>query len=116
MDQVFIKDLIVQGILGIDDCERITPQPIIINAILYTDLHSAAKSDDISDCVDYRILSEELVKHTQQAERFTVEALANDLAMLCLHQPNVQKVFIRVEKPEALPYAKSVGVEIERNR
>lgn len=116
MDRVFIKDLVVHGILGIDEYERKTHQPIIINAVLYTEIGSAAKSDDIRDCVDYRILSEELEKHTQQAERYTVEALANDLAMLCLQNPKIQKVIIRVDKPEALPNVKSVGVEIERTR
>ena len=46
----------------------------------------------------------------------TVEALANELAKLCLEDKNVQRVIVRVEKPGAVRFAESVGVEIERNR
>jgi dihydroneopterin aldolase len=45
-----------------------------------------------------------------------VEALANDLAKLCLEEKNVQKVVVRVEKPGAVRFAESVGVEVERSR
>ncbi|MBE3043071.1 dihydroneopterin aldolase, partial [Candidatus Bathyarchaeota archaeon] len=45
---------------------------------------------------------------------FTVEALAEDIARLCLRRPGVQKVAVKVEKPGAVTGAESVGVEIER--
>jgi dihydroneopterin aldolase len=45
-----------------------------------------------------------------------VEALANDLAKLCLEDPSVKKAVVRVEKPGAVRFAKSVGVEVERSR
>ena len=48
--------------------------------------------------------------------RRTVEALVNDLALLCLEDPTVQGVRIRVEKPGAVRFSRSVGVEIERFR
>jgi dihydroneopterin aldolase len=57
-----------------------------------------------------------LQAHTETAARLTVEALANDLAKICLDLPLVKKVIVRVEKPGAVRFAKSVGVEIERKR
>jgi dihydroneopterin aldolase len=54
--------------------------------------------------------------HAESAGRLTVEALATDLARLCLQEPGVQKVRVRVEKPGAVRFARSVGVEIERTR
>jgi dihydroneopterin aldolase len=45
-----------------------------------------------------------------------VEALANDLAKICLEEKGVQTVIVRVEKPGAVRFAESVGVEIERSR
>jgi dihydroneopterin aldolase len=33
---------------------------------------------------------------------------------LCLEEPRVEKVWVRVEKPGAVRFSKSVGVEIER--
>ena len=46
----------------------------------------------------------------------TVEALANDLAKVCLQEDGVQTVIVRVEKPGAVRFAESVGVEIERSK
>jgi FolB domain-containing protein len=116
MDQVFIVDLIARGIIGIDDWERGNPQEMRINITLFADLHAAGASDDLRKSVDYRAVAEKVRAYAETARRLTVEALAADLADLCLQEPGVQKVRVRVEKPGALPYCRSVGVEIERAR
>ena len=41
MDKVIIKDLLVRGIIGINDWERNRAQDILINIILFTDTHRA---------------------------------------------------------------------------
>ena len=114
MDQVFIKDLIARGIIGVNDWEREQPQEILINIVLFTDLHQAGQSDDLHDSVDYRSVAKKVRAHAETARRLTVEALATDLAQLCLEEPGVEKVRIRVEKPGAVRFSRSVGVEIER--
>jgi FolB domain-containing protein len=114
MDQVFITDLVARGILGINDSEREKPQEILINIILFADQSKAGKSDDIQDCINYRTVAKKVMAHAETAHRFTAEALAVDLARLCLEQAGVVKVRVRVEKPGAVRFAKSVGVEIER--
>ena len=114
MDKIFLKDLLVRGIIGIHDWEREKPQDILINITAFTDTSRAAETDDLTDCVDYRALAKKVQAHAETAARFTVEALANDLAKLCLEQKGIKKVIVRVEKPGAVRFAKSVGVEIER--
>ena len=116
MDKTFIKDLLVRGIIGIRDWEREKPQDILINITVFTDISRAAETDNIADCVDYSALSKKVQAHAESAKRLTVEALANDLAKLCLEQKSINKVIVRVEKPGAVRFAKSVGVEIERSR
>lgn len=116
MDQVFITDLVARGIIGINDWEREKPQEILINIVLYADLTRAGESDDIADCVNYRTVAKKALLHAESAKRFTVEALAADLAKICLEIPRVQKARIRVEKPGASRFARSVGVEIERSK
>lgn len=116
MDKVIIKDLVARGVIGVNDWEREIAQDILINIIAYTDTRRAAETDAIEDCVNYRTLAKKAQAHAESAARFTVEALANDLARLCLGEKNVQKVLVRVEKPGAVRFAKSVGVEIERSR
>jgi dihydroneopterin aldolase len=44
------------------------------------------------------------------------EALADAVAELCLGQQGVRQVDVRVEKPNALRFARSVAVEITRKR
>ncbi len=116
MDKVIIKDLLVRGIIGVNDWERKRAQDILINVTLFTDTHRAGETDSIVDCVNYSTMSKRLQAHAESAERLTVEALANDLAKLCLEDKAVQRVILRVEKPGAVRFARSVGVEIERSR
>lgn len=116
MDQIFISDLVARGIIGINDWERKNPQEILINLVIFGDMSKAGKSDDIRDCINYRTVAKKALKHAESAQRFTVEALAADLADLCLEEPGVQKVRVRVEKPGAVRFSRSVGVEIEREK
>ncbi|NLA93214.1 MAG: 2-amino-4-hydroxy-6-hydroxymethyldihydropteridine diphosphokinase [Spirochaetales bacterium] len=116
MDKIFIRDLAVNAIIGINDWERVQEQPILINVTLFGDISAVGSSDNLEEGVNYRTVAKKLIAHTQSAQRFTVEALATDLARLCLEEEGVQKVTMRVEKPGAVRYSESVGVEIERTR
>jgi FolB domain-containing protein len=116
MDQIVIKDLVARGIIGINDWEREKAQEILINIVLFADLKKAGLSDDLHDSVDYRSIAKKALAHAESARRLTVEALAADIARLCLEDPNVQTARVRVEKPGAVRFAGSVGVEIERSR
>ena len=116
MDQVIIKDLVARGIIGLNDWEREKPQEILINIVLFADLRKAGVSDAIQDSVNYRTVAKRVLAHAESAQRQTVEALAADLARICLDEPGVQKVRVRVEKPGAVRFSSSVGVEIERTR
>jgi FolB domain-containing protein len=113
-DRIEIKDLLLRGIVGVNDWERGQPQDILINITLFTDLRRAGASDDIEDTVNYRSLTKEVIQLVESSRRFTVEALAADVARACLEQPGAERVRVRLEKPGALRFARSVGVEIER--
>ena len=116
MDKVIIKNLLARGIIGVNDWERKRAQNILINITLFTDTRRAAETDNIEDCVNYSTTSKKVFAHAESANRETVEALANDLAKICLEEKGVHRVIVRVEKPGAVRFAESVGVEIERSR
>jgi FolB domain-containing protein len=116
MDQIFIKDLLVRGIIGISERERAQPQDILINITLFADTKPGARSDNIDDCVNYRTVTKKVYAYVEKAQRFTVEALTADVAEICLKEPNVEGVRVRVEKPGAVRFSRSVGVEIERQK
>jgi len=116
MDQIIIKNLVARGIIGLNDWERDKPQEILINIILFTDLTEAGVTDSIKNSVNYRSVAKKVILHAESANRFTVEALAADIVRICLEEPAVQKVRVRVEKPGAVRFTESVGVEIERDK
>ena len=114
MDQIIIKDLVARGILGLNDWEREKPQEILINITVFADITKAGETDDISHSVNYRTIAKKALAHAETAGRLTVEALALDIVKICLAQPGAQKARVRVEKPGAVRFSDSVGVEIER--
>jgi FolB domain-containing protein len=116
MDKVIIKNLTARGIIGVNDWEREKPQEILINIILFGDLRKPGKTDDVEDSINYRTVAKQAQKLAETCERLTVEALAADIAAVCLQLDSVQRAVVRVEKPGAVRFAESVGVEIERSR
>ncbi len=113
-DQILIKDLLLRGIIGINDWEREKRQDILINITLTGDLSNAGKSDAIKDTINYRTVTKKVIDLVENGKPYTVEHLATEIAKLCLAAEGVESARVRVEKPGALRFARSVGVEIER--
>ncbi|MFH1523553.1 MAG: dihydroneopterin aldolase [Chloroflexota bacterium] len=116
MDKIFITNLLVRAIIGVNEQERVSPQDVLVNVTVFTDTHLPAQSDNIADCVNYADLTKKIRMLAEKAQRFTIEALAEDIAALCLDTSKVMGVTVRVEKPGAVTGAESVGVEIHRER
>lgn len=116
MDRILISDLLVRCIIGIGDDERKNKQDVVINLSLSVDLRKAGKSDSIRDAVDYAVLKKQIVAMAEGSQFFLVEALAEKIAEICLAYPAIRQARVRVEKPGALRFARSVGVEITRDR
>jgi len=114
MDKIILKNIHLNGIIGVYDWERSLPQEIIVNLTLFTDIRKAGQSDNIEDCVDYDVLTQKIRAHVETAGRMTIEALAEDLAKICLNEKGVESVVVRVEKPGAMASVESAGVEIQR--
>ena len=116
LDKIYIRDLLLRCIIGVHDWEREKRQDVIINIILYTDLRSASISDNINDTVDYKYIKQKVVDMVESSSFMLVESLAEKIAEICLENSKVKKVKVSVDKMGALRYAKSVGVEIKRER
>ena len=115
-DQIHIKDLLLRTIIGINDEERRNRQNVLINITLSADLRPAGVSDQIADAVNYRTITKQIIAMVEAARFFTVEKLAAEIAHICLADARVEAAQVRVEKPGALRFARSVGVEIVRTR
>jgi FolB domain-containing protein len=114
MDQILIKGLLGRRVIGISENERAQPQDILVNVVIFTDITRASETDVLDDTVNYRTMSKMILAHIETARRYTVEALAGDIARMLLAENGVRGVRVRVEKPGAFRFSRSVGVEIER--
>jgi dihydroneopterin aldolase len=116
MDKIFIKNLQVYGILGIHPHEQRSPQRIQVSLKVETDIHDAAEKDDIRQTVNYSSITNLIVHFIEESQFLTIEALIEALAKKILQDPKIHSVWLRIEKPNAVPRAKSVGVEIKRGK
>ncbi len=117
MDKILIKDLLLRGIIGINPEERVKKQDILINVVMWAETADAAATDDIAYAVNYKSIAKRIIDHVEASQDYLVEKLVADIARLVFEESDrVQKVQVRVEKPGALRFAASVGVEIERTR
>jgi dihydroneopterin aldolase/2-amino-4-hydroxy-6-hydroxymethyldihydropteridine diphosphokinase len=115
-DQIQIRDLLLRTVIGINDEERRNRQDVLINITLRTDTRAAGASDNIQDAVNYRTVTKCIVELVEGSQFYLVEKMAAEIAAICLQDPRVEGATVRVEKPGALRFARSVGVEIERTR
>ncbi|QDT42796.1 D-erythro-7,8-dihydroneopterin triphosphate epimerase [Gimesia alba] len=115
-DQIHISDLLLRTIIGINEEERNKRQDVLINLTMQVDLKAAGRSDEISDAVNYRTITKEIIDLVENSQFQLVEKMADEVAKICLKDERVQQTTIRIEKPGALRFARSVGVTVERTR
>lgn len=116
VDKIHIRDLSLRCIIGVNDDERREKQDVIVNITLHTDFAPAAASDDFARAVDYKKVKLRVVSLVEGSRYYLLEALAEAIACACLEFERVQQVDVMVEKPGALRFARTVGVEISRKR
>ncbi|HEO72288.1 MAG TPA: dihydroneopterin aldolase [Candidatus Hydrogenedentes bacterium] len=116
LDRIHIRDLRARCIVGINDAERRDKQDVVVNITLYADLLRAGHTDRIEDTVDYKAIKKRIVNVVEHSSCFLIEALAQQIADLCLEHAAVQRAEVTVDKPGALRFARSVAVSITRER
>lgn len=114
MDKIQIHDLSVRGIIGVHDWEREKKQEMVVNIDLFADLEEIIDTDQLNSSVNYRTVTKSVIHHMRTAERHTLEALAGDIAEICLDFDRVHRVKVDLQKPGALRFSRSVGIVIER--
>ncbi len=115
-DEILIRDLLLRTFVGINQEEREKRQDVLINITLYADTRDAGRSDKIDDAVNYRTITKNVIRMVEASRFYLVERLAAEVMSLCLADARVEAARVRVEKPGALRFARSVGVEIARSR
>jgi 7,8-dihydroneopterin aldolase/epimerase/oxygenase len=113
--QVFVRDLVVPCSIGAYRHERSAPQRVRVNVNLSVLEGDGPLDDQLAHVVSYEKVVEGIRRVAQAGHINLVETLAERIAALCLADPRVRSVRVRVEKLDVFPDAASVGIEIERH-
>ncbi len=114
--RILVRDLDIAWSVGVFDHEHDAVQPIRINLTLDVREIEDWQADDYQAVPCYGKITEDIRALAAEGHVRLVETLAHRIALLCLADPRIQRALVRVEKPEALKNAESVGVELERTR
>ena len=109
---LFIKNLNVRCIIGVNTYEREHEQEIRMQLFLWTDIAKASRSDNLEDTLDYSAIYKEVVERVEHSKFYLIERLAYEVATICLQHPLTRKAKVVIEKIEALEKAESSGIEL----
>ena len=113
---VLIKDFIVNEIIGIHEHEKINKQKIIFNIVIDVNQNTLPDENDISSIVNYEEITNKLESLTKYKNYNFLESLAEDSFKEIFEDKRIDSVKIKIEKPDAVENAKSVGVEVFKSR
>tara|TARA_R110002096_G_scaffold416576_2_gene619485 strand:+ start:337139 stop:337558 length:420 start_codon:yes stop_codon:yes gene_type:complete len=113
---VFVRDLMLDGSIGIYDHEKAEKQKIRVNIDLCVTEEDVPLNDDYQNVVCYEKVVTGIKNIVGSGHIELVETLAEKIADLNMIDPRIVSVRVRVEKLEAIENTNSVGVEIERSR
>jgi len=114
--RIRIKDLRLRAIIGCNEWEREKKQDITINVVMDVDNERAAETDDITDCMDYREVTKDIIEAVEGSGFFLLERLAGFILDIVMRRPAVRWASVEVDKPHALRFSRSVSVEVFRAR
>ncbi len=114
MDIIYLNDLRIETVIGVNDWERRIKQTLVLDVELGTDIRRAATGDRIEDTVDYKSVAKRIISFVESSSFFLVETLAERVAGILLNEFKVPWCRLRVNKQGAVRDVRDVGVIIER--
>lgn len=111
---ITIKDLKLAVIIGTNAWERKQRQSILLNIWLSYNAQQAIRTDRLSQAIDYKTLKKQIIAFIKKSRYRLLERLTHEVLNLILQNPKVISATVRIDKPQALRFAKSVSVEISR--
>jgi len=113
---VFIKDFIIQEIIGIHEHEKTKKQKIKFNIVVDVNQNTVPDEKDIKSIVDYEKITNKLENLVKNKKYNFLESLAEDSFKEIFEDKRINSVKIKIEKPDAIKNADSVGVEVFKSR
>ena len=113
---VFIKDFVIEEIIGFHESEKIKKQKIQFNVVLNIDQRTIPNERNEKSIVNYEKITKKLEKLVKNQKYNFLESLAEDSFEEIFKDKRINSVKIKIEKPDAIKSANSVGVEVFKTR
>ena len=113
---ILIKDFIVNEIIGVHEHEKINKQKIIFNIVIDINQNILPDEKNISSIVDYEKITNKLKSLVKYKNYNFLESLAEDSFKEIFEDNRINSIKIKIEKPDAIENAGSVGVEVFKSR
>ena len=113
---ILIKDFIINEIIGIHDHEKTKKQKIVFNIIIDVNQNTLPNENDLESIVDYEKITNKLENLAKRKKYNFLESLAEDSFKEIFEDTRINSIRIKIEKPDAIANAKSVGVEVFKTR
>jgi FolB domain-containing protein len=107
-----IVDLALRTIIGFRNWERVHRQDVVVNVSMRVDVGRAVRTDRVEDTVDYKLVKDRIATLVEESSFSLLERLAHAILESVMSHAGVLAATVRVDKPGALRYAKSVSVEL----
>jgi dihydroneopterin aldolase len=115
--KLFLRDHVVEIMIGAHDFEKIQPQRVIFNVELFVPYaQSTPQNDTLEEVVDYDFVRDVIRQRVQSGHIVLQETLCDDLATHLLAHPQVLAVRLSSCKPDVYPDCAGVGVEVFRTK
>ncbi|EIW74942.1 tetrahydrobiopterin biosynthesis enzymes-like protein [Coniophora puteana RWD-64-598 SS2] len=113
---VHVKDVVLPVLIGVNPPERLAKQKVITNLTFYEHPSSPSDSEGTEE-VDYTAIVKRVAEEIERSEYLTLEKFVMEVVRIaCMASPRIARVTVRAQKPSALTFAHSSGVQITRDR
>ena len=113
---VLIKDFIIYEIIGIHSHEKANKQKIVFNIVINVNQNIFPDENNLSSIVDYEKITNKLKTLAKNKKYNFLESLAEDSFNEIFADKRINSVKIKIEKPNAIENAQSVGIEVFKSR
>ena len=108
---ICIDQLTVYTVIGINEHEKHSRQPLLISARFSADFTEVAASDNILHTIDYDQVCKTIQSITENTKNLLIESLLIEIQSELLSKFNMTDLWLRIEKPNAIPNTKTIAVE-----